>query len=291
MYEHGLGVTENRKSIDSWHKKAAAQDYQPAKQKLIALQSPSTGTAHQASAISTHFDGVGHLSGTTDAKCYHDRDVVKLRGTVSSRPLSMADRSIKTVWILSTDTPVCVVETLPWTSATPKAKVSRFQIEGSPPPADTTIELTGKLSTGNVTQYYAEQNAIEVTQGRRVPNTNAATSPNQSSLAHADVSPPPRSGPTKRSDQVQYDPNAAIYAQQMEQLVAGAESCLHDAQQALLMQGDRNKADLIATSIAWCGGGLRSFMIDQVGRPEKEVNAYLKSMSERQLDIVLKEGR
>lgn len=75
---------------------------------------------------------------------------------------------MKSVWLLGTDRPICVVESEDGIAAPQERNVSRLQIVGKPPPTGVAIELTGKLSTGNITQYYAESTAIVVTSGRRI---------------------------------------------------------------------------------------------------------------------------
>jgi hypothetical protein len=112
------------------------------------------------------------------AKCYRDADVVTLRGIAYPQSLKMADGSVKVVWILTTKNPVCVVQSLPWDDAPRRANVTRVQVIGTPPPAGATLELRGKLSTGNVTQSYAEMTAIEVTSGRRI-GTAPSTAPSR----------------------------------------------------------------------------------------------------------------
>ena len=99
-----------------------------------------------------------------------------MQGWATSQRLELADGSLRNVWVLVADKPICVEDSIT-ASATPhEMSVSRFQIIGQPPPSDTAIELTGKLSTGNITQYYLEPEAITVMSGRRIaatPSTNA----------------------------------------------------------------------------------------------------------------------
>jgi len=103
-----------------------------------------------------------------NGRCYDNGDVITLRGTASPQSLTLANDAVSTVWVLTTDKPICIVRSS-GDSAPQTANVLRLQIIGSPPPVDVIIELKGKLSTGNDSQYYAEPDAIEVISGRRVP--------------------------------------------------------------------------------------------------------------------------
>jgi len=112
--------------------------------------------------------------------CSKDGDVVTIQGRATSQPLELADGSLRNVWVLAAAKPICVVDSITASAAPHEMSVSRFQIIGQPPPSDTAIELTGKLSTGNITQYYLEPEAITVMSGRRIA---ATSSPNASQAA------------------------------------------------------------------------------------------------------------
>jgi hypothetical protein len=75
---------------------------------------------------------------------------------------------VKDVWLLVTDRPFCVIESPDGVDAPREISVPRLQIIGQPPPPGATIELTGRLSTGNISQYYAVSTAISVISGRRI---------------------------------------------------------------------------------------------------------------------------
>lgn len=105
--------------------------------------------------------------------CFKEGDVVTIQGTATAQSLELADGSLKNVWVLVANKPFCILDSVTAPSAPHAMSVSRFQIIGQPPPSDTPIELTGKLSTGNIAQYYLEPEAINVISGRRI----AATSP------------------------------------------------------------------------------------------------------------------
>lgn len=106
--------------------------------------------------------GASPQSHASDGGCRSADEVVTVHGVAIARPLRLADGSTRTVWVLSLNSPLCVTETPGQTRI-----VRDVQIVGQPPPPDVEIELTGRLSTGNITQYYAVPTAIAVTGGRR----------------------------------------------------------------------------------------------------------------------------
>ncbi|MGA2989546.1 MAG: hypothetical protein ABSD88_03645 [Candidatus Korobacteraceae bacterium] len=120
--------------------------------------------------------------GEPSPRCYNDGDSVSLRGVASPVMLKMANGTVSKVWVLTTETPVCVMEQAPWNDAPKQITVLRVQVIGSAPPLGSAVELKGKLSTGNITQYYAEPTAITVTSGRKIsasvpPNPSVPTVP------------------------------------------------------------------------------------------------------------------
>jgi uncharacterized protein YecT (DUF1311 family) len=121
----------------------------------------------------------------TNNNCLSNGDVITLQGTASPRTLTMSDGTINTVWIITTATPMCVVDAD--NKADPQyasqKNINDFQIIGLAPPTDTTIELMGTLSTGNVTQYYYVPTAIKVISGRQVSGADPVTSISASSDA------------------------------------------------------------------------------------------------------------
>jgi hypothetical protein len=102
------------------------------------------------------------------AGCYRDGEIITIQGVATAQSLELANGSMQKVWLLVTDRPVCIVESITGTDTSQRISVSRLQIIGQPPPAGVAIELTGKLSTGNITQWYAESTAIVVNTGRRI---------------------------------------------------------------------------------------------------------------------------
>lgn len=120
------------------------------------------------SAIRERIALLAQTGATAAVGCHRDSDVITIQGVAAARSLELANGSVKDVWILVTDRPVCIMELPNGMDAPHEISVSRLQIIGQPPPSDTAIELTGKLSTGNITQWYAESNAINVISGRRI---------------------------------------------------------------------------------------------------------------------------
>jgi uncharacterized protein YecT (DUF1311 family) len=100
--------------------------------------------------------------------CYRDGEIVTVQGITTAQPLQLANGSVKSIWLLVTDRPICVMEAPNGIEAPHETSVSRLQIIGQPPPSNAAVELTGKLSTGNISQYYAESTAINVISGRRI---------------------------------------------------------------------------------------------------------------------------
>ncbi len=108
---------------------------------------------------------------TADAKCLV-YGPVKLRGFVVSQTLSLEpDGRQSTVYLLNVKAPVCVhVE--PIDIGEPRdVSVTRFQLVGYSENAYykniekylfKEVTISGSLSTDNVTQYYAESNAIDI---------------------------------------------------------------------------------------------------------------------------------
>jgi hypothetical protein len=106
-------------------------------------------------------------SSASASACHADGEEITVRGTAFPQPLQMADGSFQKVWVLELTAPFCVIGSdengLPV-----EEHVSRMQVVGTPPPNAVLIELKGKLSSDNVTQYYAEPTAIVVKSGRKI---------------------------------------------------------------------------------------------------------------------------
>ncbi len=119
---------------------------------------------------------------SSDSKCYNDGDIITLRGMASLVSITLADNTTSDVWVLTSEKPFCIIQSN-GDEAPQAANIFRFQIIGSPPPTDATIELKGKLSTDNITQYYVEPNAIEVISGRRIASQQPITVSQSASTA------------------------------------------------------------------------------------------------------------
>lgn len=102
------------------------------------------------------------------APCYGDGDVVTLEGTATRRApqQQQSDAVAKPAWILSLRVPVCVLNATSGQGARQEVTVSSVQIIDAEPPENATIQLTGKLVTGNVSAYYAVPTAIWVLRQR-----------------------------------------------------------------------------------------------------------------------------
>lgn len=132
----------------------------------------SAATVAMMSNASVLIAGEEHVAapGTAAAAigCQKDGDLITIQGVAAAQSLELANGSTKSVWILATDRPICIVESENGIDAPKEHRVSRLQVVGKPPPTGVSIELKGKLSTGNITQYYAESTAIVVMSGRRI---------------------------------------------------------------------------------------------------------------------------
>jgi hypothetical protein len=150
-----------------------------------------TGTAAVASAVCLSLSMLpatsqspSRLSAT--GGCYRDGDVITVQGVATAQALELANGLVRSVWLLATDKPICVVEA----DTLQQIRVSRLQIIGQPPPSGVAIELTGKLSTGNITQYYAVSTAIDVISGRRIAMAKSQRSTAPPSVGRASAPQP-----------------------------------------------------------------------------------------------------
>lgn len=102
--------------------------------------------------------------------CYKEGDMVSLTGMASEEALTMADDSVGQVTIWTLDEPVCV-RSMPISSASEdEAEVhftTRFQLIGRGGVPSARGQVRGRLSTDNVSQYYAVPDAINVDDGSR----------------------------------------------------------------------------------------------------------------------------
>lgn len=107
------------------------------------------------------------LSTSATAACYSDGDIVTVAGTVARQTAPAGAAQNPQGLILSLPTPICV-------AGAPNARggqgmVSQLQIVGDTPEASSTVQLTGKLVTGNVSAFYAVPTAIWVLRSRPLP--------------------------------------------------------------------------------------------------------------------------
>jgi hypothetical protein len=102
------------------------------------------------------------------ANCYRNGETVTLQGNAVRQYMKMGDDSTKGVWVLALDEPVCVIDKETSEDTQGRLMVSRVQLIGTPPPEEVSLELTGKLSTGNLSQYYIVPTALWVQKGRKV---------------------------------------------------------------------------------------------------------------------------
>lgn len=122
------------------------------------VQSSSTGSVLAGQPEHPHLS----RSLGQDAKpCYEDGEHVAFTGVVGREELVMADDTATTVTILTVDAPVCI-RPVPGMGGEERRFISRFQLIDGGRVHDGQRRVQGRLSTGNVTQYYAVPDAIEV---------------------------------------------------------------------------------------------------------------------------------
>lgn len=108
------------------------------------------------------------MSAAQAAACYKDGASVTLQGNAVRQYMKMGDDSTKGVWVLALDEPVCVIDKETSEDVQGRLMVSRVQLIGMPPPEGVSLLLTGKLSTGNLSQYYIVPTALWVKSGRKL---------------------------------------------------------------------------------------------------------------------------
>jgi uncharacterized protein YecT (DUF1311 family) len=147
----------------------------------VAIDVLASSKACMVSAIQERIAVLAQTKSTVAVGCHRDGDVVTIQGAAISQSLELANGSVQSVWLLVADRPICLLESSNGIDAPRETSVSRFQIIGQAPPSDTAIELTGKLSTGNISQYYAEPTAISVISGHRIAALSPPNAPLNSS--------------------------------------------------------------------------------------------------------------
>jgi hypothetical protein len=100
--------------------------------------------------------------------CYSDGDVITVKGVAAANSLELANGTLTRVWLLTLDSAICVRDPISVAEAPHEMSVRRVQIIGQSPPSDSHIELAGKVSTGNITQYFAVPTSLNVIRGRRI---------------------------------------------------------------------------------------------------------------------------
>ena len=100
-------------------------------------------------------------------RCFADGASITVTGAAVPRRLVLANGNVSEVWLLMLDRPLCVLGAQDG-DLSRASNVQSLQIVGQRPPTDSKIELDGRLSTVNVTQYYAVPTAITVSAGRRI---------------------------------------------------------------------------------------------------------------------------
>jgi hypothetical protein len=115
------------------------------------------------------------------APCYSDGDVVTLEGTATRQASRQAASQAaspaasqsqteappaKPAWVLSLASPICVDAPAAAQGQRQQSTVTVVQIIDAVPAENARIQLTGKLVTGNVSEYYAVPTAIFVLRQR-----------------------------------------------------------------------------------------------------------------------------
>jgi len=131
----------------------------------------------------------GLAAGATSATCLSNSDEVVIRGMAQAERLKVNDGREITVWILTTENPICINEFADADSLKKApASVSRIQITGVAPPAGVLIDFKGILRTGNAASYYAVPNSIAVSSAAKVRKSGgevvAAAGPVKNARSH-----------------------------------------------------------------------------------------------------------
>jgi hypothetical protein len=217
--------------------------------------------------------------------CLEDGKNVTLRGSVGPQTIKLADGSDHTVLILDTPEAMCINEVDPNTARMERSTASRFQIVGPAPLGGSPREITGKLTTSNVTQYYAVPNAIEVV-NVQVPG---------------DTSPPVDASPESRLSKshappVQFDQRAADEAETLRHLAAQTTECMDGGALAMLRLGNRDADQIVAFQVQTCGGPLQHFteqVSDKAGgkaMTKEQARLIVVALAQRRLNLLLQQG-
>lgn len=118
-----------------------------------------------------------HASIAMADDCWKDNQTVTIQGTADTETMRPVDGKEITQYVIKADQPHCVFENWPGDSGPANEQVTTYQIIGQAPPLGTHIELTGTISTGNVTEGYVEPTALEVISGRKLPDDQVTSLP------------------------------------------------------------------------------------------------------------------
>jgi hypothetical protein len=126
----------------------------------------------------------GRLSPAPDTaksrECYHDRDVVTLRGLAELETIADTGRPSVSSQVLVMTESVCMRQKLSWSSVEHAFDVSRVRIVGAPPPIGSPISLTGRLDLAKPVDASAVSASLVVLHGKRLSTADIGVPVNES---------------------------------------------------------------------------------------------------------------
>ena len=109
--------------------------------------------------------------------CVKDGQKISISGVGITKKLEMADGSLRKVEILNLNNPICAIEEDAESGLPRRVRVTQVQIIGNHSTEGDNVVLTGIISTGNITQYYAVSTAIRVISGKKLPRPQSIVAP------------------------------------------------------------------------------------------------------------------
>jgi hypothetical protein len=87
---------------------------------------------------------------------------------------------------------------------------------------------------------------------------------------------------------IQYDPRDAQKSAYLNDLVLQTRACARDYARALLTQGERDSATIVAKIMNVCGRQLplQDYMTNVLGRPYDEVTAFIEALAYDELNHI-----
>jgi uncharacterized protein YecT (DUF1311 family) len=133
--------------------------------------------------------GLTRNESLSSSGCYNDGDVITVQGAAAAQPLKLANGQVTQGWFLITDRPICLIKFTGGNNASHEISLSRLQIVGQPPPVGVSIELTGRISAGNISRD-TDSTALVVIRGHRIAAATAReVTPTSPALTNSSQTP------------------------------------------------------------------------------------------------------